>query len=369
MIRIHNHEEIRMNTTLLPLNGAGTKAAILHNSKGHPKYNILSINLNGKFSNSPILYSENIISGVPFQGSENISDSDTASAVVVAIMPADLDRAFESNYCVDTNYIPQPIYQNHHKFKDYEGFYTFSNADERLLDGHLELMYKCMLVQANNYHKVWKDLVDSKCDEVKVTPQDIERSLYFWAPRLGFPQKETAKRIELFMKKVTQDKIDSDSQIASGSAWRVRIWFDGDNWQERFRIVPDVKLLPIYEYGHKDASFEKIVTYDGDMCLKMSSDVRAELQAWYESNPRQCRKEFTKMLKERFVEGKDVNGIEHDFNSLFRSLKNRKVKAAQSFNPENLKRLIELYPSQFNAVKFVNTSLETRNSSVTSLSA
>jgi hypothetical protein len=41
---------------------------------------------------------------VPFQGSENISDSDTASAVVVAIMPADLDRAFESNYCVDTNY-------------------------------------------------------------------------------------------------------------------------------------------------------------------------------------------------------------------------------------------------------------------------
>lgn len=373
--------KINLGPTLLQLNGAGTKATLLHNinhygvsrskeiySKGHSSYNIQTEN---KFteteSNCINLNRSNIIGGVPFQGNLSITDSETASAVVVAVMPAAIDFAFEELHLNDTNYIPTCIYSNQHKFKN-NGFHTFTSADERILDGHLEIMYKCMLVQAYNYHEVWLSL-DKDCNDMIVTPEDIERSLTFWSARLGYPKEETERAVKKFMKNITQDKIDEDYIIAKSSSWKLRKWFDGDNYPERFRINPDVKLLPIYEYGNKDTSFNNIVTYDGDMCLKMPGALRAELQAWYESNPRKFRKEFTEMLKDKFVDGIDANGIRRNFNSLFRSLKNRTVKPAASFDVQHFRNLIDIYPNQDAAVEYISTSMETRNSSLELLSA
>ena len=201
--------------------------------------------------------------------------------------------------------------------------------------------------------------IDEGWRKMTVTPEDIEKSLRHWAPKLGYPEKEVDKAVTSFMYKITDEKISKDYEIAKSSSWTLRKWFDGDNFTERLRIYPDVKLLTIYEYGHKDTSFNKIVTYDGDMCLKMPSSLRAEIQAWYEHNPRQCRKELTAMLGDKFCNGSvDVNGEEHDLNSFFRSLKNRTVKPAKEFAnvKKNMQQLLDLYPSQNDAKSWIMTS-------------
>ena len=373
--------KVNCGATLLQLNGAGCKAALLHMSsnhhaegvnqsnisgvalKGHSKYNIDNNNSN----NSIYYYNlDNIIPGVPFQGSSkyNLPTDQQAGGITTelasaaGLTEAQIDDAFIYLHLNDVNYIPTVIYQNNHQFKK-NGFYSFTNSDERTLNGHLEIMYKCMLVQAFNFHDVYKHCIDPDCDEMTVTPEDIEKSLRHWAPKLGYPEKEVDKAVTSFMYKITDEKISKDYEIASSSSWTLRKWYDGDNFTERLRIYPDVQLLTIYEYGHKDATFNKIVTYDGDMCLKMPSSLRAELQAWYEANPRQCRKELTAMLSDKFCNGSvDVNGEEHDLNSFFRSLKNRTVKPAKEFAnvKENMQQLIDLYPSQNDAKSWIMTS-------------
>ena len=373
--------KVNCGATLLQLNGAGCKAALLHMSsnhhaegveqsnisgvalKGHSKYNIDNNNSN----NSIYYYNlDNIIPGVPFQGSSkyNLPTDQQAGGITTelaagaALTEAQIDDAFIYLHLNDTNYIPTVIYKNEHQFKK-NGFYSFTNSDERTLNGHLEIMYKCMLVQAFNFHDAYKHCIDPDCDEMIVTPEDIEKSLRHWAPKLGYPEKEVEKAVTSFMYKITDEKISKDYEIASSSSWTLRKWYDGDNFTERLRIYPDVQLLTIYEYGHKDATFNKIVTYDGDMCLKMPSSLRAELQAWYEANPRQCRKELTAMLSDKFCNGSvDVNGEEHNFNSFFRSLKNRTVKPAKEFAnvKENMQQLLDLYPSQNDAKSWIMTS-------------
>ena len=375
--------KVNCGATLLQLNGAGCKAALLHMSsnhhaegveqsnisgvalKGHSKYNIIDNNNN---SNNSIYYYnlDNIIPGVPFQGNSKynlLSDQQAGSiatelASAAGLTEAQIDDAFVYLHLNDTHYIPTVIYQNEHQFKK-NGFYSFTNSDERTLNGHLEIMYKCMLVQAFNFHDVYKHCIDPDCDEMTVTPEDIEKSLRHWAPKLGYPEKEVDKAVTSFMYKITDEKISKDYEIAKSSSWTLRKWYDGVNFTERLRIYPDVQLLTIYEYGHKDATFNKIVTYDGDMCLKMPSSLRAELQAWYEHNPRQCRKELTAMLSDKFCNGSvDVNGEEHNFNSFFRSLKNRTVKPAKEFAnvKKNMQQLLDLYPSQNDAKSWIMTS-------------
>ena len=371
--------KVNCGATLLQLNGAGCKAALLHNSnhhaegveqsnisgdalKGHSTCNIIDNNNN----NSKYYYnSNNITHKVPFQGISKCNVLTDQQAGMVAtelasagLTEAQIDDAFVNLHLNDTHYIPTVIYKNEHQFKK-NGFYSFTNSDERTLNGHLEIMYKCMLVQAFNFHDVYKHYIDPDCDEMTVTPEDIERSLRHWGPKLGYPEKEVENAVTSFMYKITDEKISKDYEIAKSSSWTLRKWYDGENFTERLRIYPDVKLLTIYEYGHKDASFNKIVTYDGDMCLKMPCSLRAEIQAWYEHNPRQCRKELTAMLSDKFCNGTvDVNGEEHDFNSFFRSLKNRTVKPAEDFSnvKKNMQQLLDLYPSQNDAKSWIMTS-------------
>ena len=377
-----NHK-VNCGATLLQLNGAGTKAALLHNSihhaegvnqsnysssdlKGHSRYNI---DYNNNIQSNSVLYNNrnNIIPGVPFQGNSgynSLLDQQAgviaASAAPVTVMPAVLteaqvDDAFVQLHLNDTNYIPTVIYKNNHKFKK-NGFYTFTNSDERTLNGHLEIMYKCMLVQAFNYHDVYQHYIDPDCDDMIVTPEDIEKSLRFWVPKLDYPEKESDRMVTSFMLNITDDKIAKDYEIAKSSSWMLRKWFDGDNFTERLRINPDVQLLTIYEYGNKDISFDMVVTYDGDMCLKMPSTLRAELQAWYESNPRQCRKELTAMLNDKFCNNAvDANGEEHTFDSIFRSLKNRTVQPAREYTnaKRDLAELLDIYPSQDEAKSWI----------------
>lgn len=373
-----SRSKIDYGATLLQLNGAGCKAALLHNSnhhaegvnqsiisgvalKGHSTCNIENNNNN---QNSIYYNLNNITLGVPFQGNSKynlLSDQQAggiATEHAASLTEAQIDEAFVDLHLNDTHYIPTVIYQNSHQFKK-NGFYSFTNSDERTLNGHLEIMYKCMLVQAFNFHDVYKHCIDPDCDEMIVTPEDIEKSLRHWAPKLGYPEKEVDKAVTSFMYKITDEKISKDYEIAKSSSWMLRKWFDGENFTERLRIYPDVRLLTIYEYGHKDTSFDKIVTYDGDMCLKMPSSLRAELQAWYEANPRQCRKELTAMLSDKFCNGTvDVNGEEHNFNSFFRSLKNRTVKPAKDFAnvKKNMQQLLDLYPSQNDAKSWIMTS-------------
>ena len=97
----------------------------------------------------------------------------------------------------------------------------------------------------------------------------------------------------------------------------------------------------------RNVSYKMVVTYDGDMCLKIPSSLRAEIQAWYESNPRKCRKELTAMLNDKFCNGIDANGIRRNFNSIFRSLKSRRVKPADDFTnvKNNIQHLLDTYPS------------------------
>ena len=372
--------KVNCGATLLQLNGAGCKAALLHMSSNHHaegvEQSIISgvalkghstCNIDNNNNNSIYYNSNNITHGVPFQGSSkyNLLKDQQAGGIATehaaagaALTEAQIDDAFVCLHLNDTHYIPTVIYQNVHQFKK-NGFYSFTNSDERTLNGHLEIMYKCMLVQAFNFHDAYKHCIDPDCDEMTVTPEDIEKSLRHWAPKLGYPEKEVEKAVTSFMYKITDEKIAKDYEIAKCSSWTLRKWYDGDNFTERLRIYPDVQLLTIYEYGHKDTSFDKIVTYDGDMCLKMPCSLRAELQAWYEANPRQCRKELTAMLSDKFCNGTvDVNGEEHNFNSFFRSLKNRTVKPAEDFTnvKKNMQHLLDLYPSQNDAKSWIMTS-------------
>lgn len=366
--------------TLLQLNGAGCKAALLHNinqhAKGVNKSNIFrtallehsncNINFKNNINNNLINHSNlNITSRMTFQDRSkyNLPSEQQAGVItsehpaVASLTEAQIDDAFIHLHLNDTHYIPTVIYQNNHQFKEY-GLYSFTNRDERTLNGHLEIMYKCMLVQAFNFHDVYKHCIDPDCDEMIVTSEDIEKSLRYWASKLGYPKKEVDRAVTSFMYKITDEKISKDYEIAKCSSWTLRKWYDGDNFIERLRIYPDVQLLTIYEYGHKDSSFDKIITYDGDMCLKMSFSLRAEIQAWYEQNPRQCRKELTEMLSDKFCNGTvDVYGEEHNFNSLFRSLKNRTVKPAKEFAnvKKNMQQLLDLYPSQNDAKSWVMT--------------
>ena len=358
--------------TLLQLNGAGCKAALLHNInhhakgieqsnisgadlKGHPIRNInfKNNNINNLINNSNL---NNITSEMTFQDHSkyNLPKDQQAGA---SLTEAQIDDAFIHLHLNDTHYIPMVIYQNNHQFKEY-GLFSFTNRDERTLNGHLEIMYKAMLVQAFNFHVAYKHCIDPDCAEMIVTSEDIEKSLRYWAPKLGYPKKEVDRAVTSFMYKITDEKISKDYEIAKCSSWTLRKWYDGDNFTQRLRIYPDVQLLTIYEYGHKDSSFNNIVTYDGDMCLKMPFSLRAELQAWYEQNPRQCRKELTEMLSDKFCNGTvDVYGEEHNFNSFFRSLKNRTVKPAEDFTnvKKNMQQLLDLYPSQNDAKSWITT--------------
>lgn len=376
-----NHK-VNCGAVLLQLNGAGTKAALLHNSKYHAEgvnqsnYGCFTCNIdlnnNIQSNSNSVLYNNrnNITGKAPFQGdfdynllSDQQAGSIAASAAPVAVMSdcqpaglteAQIDEAFVQLHLNDTHYIPTVIYKNNHRFKE-NGFYTFTNSDERTLEGHVEIMYKCMLVQAFNFHDVYQHCVDPDCDEMQVTSEDIEKSLRYWVPKLGYPEKEADKIVTSFMLNITDDKIAKDYEFAKSSSWSLRKWFDGDNFAERLRINPDVQLLTIYEYGNKDISFDMVVTYDGDMCLKMPGSMRAELQAWYESDPRKCRKEFTAMLNDKFCNGIDVNGIERDFSSLFGSLKSRRFEAAKDFTnvKQRLTELLNIYPSQDEAKKWI----------------
>ena len=61
------------------------------------------------------------------------------------------------------------------------------------------------------------------------------------------------------------------------------------------------------------------------------------------------------MLNDKFCNGIDVNGEEHNFDSIFRSLKNRTVQAADEY--ANVKRelteLLAIYPSQDEAKNWI----------------
>ena len=361
--------------TLLQLNGAGCKAALLYNSnhhevnksntfrtalKGHSNCNIID-NKNNLKSNSNNLNLNNITPRVTFHGSSkyNLPTEQQAGGIATdSLTETQIDDAFIHLHLNDTHYIPTVIYQNNHQFKEY-GLYSFTNRDERILNGHLEIMYKCMLVQAFNFHDVYKHCINPDCAEMTVTPEDIEKSLRYWVPKLGYPKKEVDRAVTSFMYKITDEKISKDYEIAKCSSWTLRKWYDGVNFTQRLRIYPDVQLLTIYEYGHKDSSFNNIVTYDGDMCLKMPFSLRAEIQAWYEQNPRQCRKELTEMLSDKFCnDSVDVYGEAHNFNSFFRSLKNRTVKPAEDFTnvKKNMQLLLDLYPSQNDAKRWIMNS-------------
>lgn len=352
-------QKISLNETLLQLNGAGTKKSLQFKiSKCLQKVPLCIAfdKIENFVENCYIILEYNNIPRGTFSRSlkdiSDCSDKVQSEALLYAIGKS-LDLAFEGLSLADTNYKPTPFYVNNHKHKS-AGLYTWTNADERALVAHINIMYKCMLVQHFNYVNVWKQFMPDDDAEIMPTANDIEYSLRIWVKMLKMPQQQTERCIKAFVSKISDNTIANDyNNYACKHCWTVRKWFDGNSNSERFRIYPDDKLIKVYTYGQKDCTFESVVTYDGEYCLKMPNDLRCELQAWYNSNPREFRNEFTALLKTRFCDSVDVNGEEHSFKPFFNQMKKRKVKATPTFDKKHFIDLFKLYPDQQKAITYI----------------
>lgn len=350
----------------LHINGTGTKSIVsnfLNSQIGTNSGIIISVN-NNKFDisvnnnrNNNTINGTNSLTASAVDGSLR---SPIAASAAPLTVDAAVDACFEELGLVDTHlFLPTVSYSNTHEHAEY-GFFSWSNKDENNLDYYIQLIYKCAIIQHSNYCKAVQHLCPGDYDELIPDVNDIYKTLNTWISKTNYPKTHIDARIAAFMKTISNDSIANDyRKYKDAHHWAIRKWIDGDDHHQcRLLLNPDddQQCVRISCYGGRDCVMNKIVTYDGDYCLKMPYDLREDLQGLYESDARGFKKKFTEMLKDKFCEGVDVKGEAHSSSSFFLAFKKRNIKyTGRDYSDAiiQFKNILSLYPDQTAAKEYI----------------
>lgn len=358
-------QEYDIGAKTLHINGAGTKSIVANFLKcqiGTINGIIISNNNKGKFE-IPVNNNRNnnTINGT---NSSSLRSRIAASAAPLTVDAA-VDACFEELGLIDTHvFLPSVSYSNTHEHADY-GFFSWSNKDENNLDYYIQLIYKCAIIQHSNYVKAVQYLCPDDYDELIPDVNDIHKTLNTWISKTNYPKKYIDARIAAFMKTISNDSVANDyMKYKDAHHWTIRKWIDCDE-HHNCRLLrnpdDDQQCVRVSCYGGKDCVMNKIVTYDGDYCLKMPYDLREDLQGLYESDARGFKKKFTEMLKDKFCEGIDVNGEAHSISSFFLAFKKRNIKyTGRDYSDaiDQFKNILSLYPDQSEAKEWIINSIK-----------
>ena len=365
-------KEYDIGAKTLHINGAGTKSIVsnfLNSQIGTNSGIIISVNNKGKFNipvnnnrNNNTINGTNSLTAGAVDGSLR---SPIAASAAPLTVDAAVDACFEELGLIDTHlFLPTVSYSNTHEHADY-GFFSWSNKDENDLDYYIQLIYKCAIIQHSNYCKAVQHLCPGDYDELIPDVNDIYKTLNTWISKTNYPKTYIDARIAAFMKTISNDSIANDyRKYNDAHHWAIRKWIDGDEHHQcRLLLNPDddQQCVRVSCYGGRDCVMNKIVTYDGDYCLKMPYDLREDLQGLYESDARGFKKKFTEMLKDKFCEGIDVNGEAHSISSFFLAFKKRNIKyTGRDYSDaiDQFKNILSLYPDQSEAKEWIINSIK-----------
>lgn len=280
---------------VLEINGAGTKRRFIQQNGTIP---IVDSNNNYTAAADAAVYNNKTttIGMVPFHGNLTNSDCLTASAVVETIVPVDLDAVCEQLGIIDTNFFP---------INDCIKDYSF--------DRFAATTYKCAIVQEVNrqlLHEHFNIAINTEIDA-----KDIQATIKFFT--------ETNKAYT-----ITDEQVKHDIAYVRNHYYVdfLDIWINGvDNYKRKHLVWDDddhdKMNVPVYQYGRKVKSYSNIHTIDGDYCLRIPSELRDELQAWYNADKKSCMKFLKEKLSEVFVlNGVDKQGNESNWTSFKKQL-------------------------------------------------
>lgn len=302
---------------VLEINGAGMKRRFIQQNGNVPVVD--SNNNNTDEEDIESLYYKTTTTGtLPFHGKLTNSNCSTASAVVIAasaapvtVMP--VDAACEQLGIIDTHFFP---------INDCIKDYSF--------DRFVATTYKCAIVQEVNRQLLHEHF--NIATNTEIDAKDIAATIKFFTESdkyIAVTDEQVQRDIAFVRKHYFVDTLD--------------IWINGlDNYRRKHLVWdcddPDKMNVPVYQYGRKIKSYSNIHTIDGDYCLRMPSELRDELQAWYNADKKTCMKFIKEKLSEVFVlNGLDKQGNESNWTSFKKTFCNR-AKEALTIDYSNVKQ-------------------------------
>ena len=285
---------------VLEINGAGTKRRFIQQNGNVPVVDSNNNYTKDFTKNFAVYNNKTTTTGtLPFHGNLTNSDCLTASAVVETIMPADLDAACEQLGIIDTHFFPI-----NETIKDYS------------FDRFAATTYKCAIVQEVNRQLLHEHF--NIATNTEIDAKDIQATIKFFT---GTNKTYT----------ITDEQVKRDIAYVRNHYYVdfLDIWINGaDNYRRKHLVWDDddhdKMNVPVYQYGRKVKSYSNIHTIDGDYCLRMPSELRDELQAWYNADKKTCMKFLKEKLSEVFVlNGLDKQGNESNWSSFKKTFCNR----------------------------------------------